>query len=70
MTVTTQTYRSYLPTKATRFRALRELMIWHQAWQEKNRLLRLDPDALRDLGITEAQRHDVTVAQIAARIRG
>jgi hypothetical protein len=48
---------------------LKEIALRHAAWQELQRLRRLDRDALRDMGLTEADRASVTVAQIAARMR-
>lgn len=51
-------------------KALREIGVWHAAWQEHQRVQKLDADALRDMGISEAERRSITIAQIAARMRG
>lgn len=46
------------------------LLIWNAAWQEYSRMKALDADALRDMGLTEADRDSVTVSQIARRMHG
>ena len=52
-----------------RISVLKSLFVWHAAWQEHRRLLRLDATELRDMGLTEADRRSVTVSQIVARMR-
>lgn len=51
------------------FAILKKLMIWNAAWCEYYRLQRLDPAALRDMGISAVSRRSVTVSEIAARMR-
>lgn len=46
-----------------------ELVTWHSAWVEKQNLMRLDTEALDDMGIKPDARKKVTVSEIAARIR-
>lgn len=57
-------------TAPRRHTILERLLIWNAAWREHARLQRLDPDELRDMGLTEADRATVTVRQIAARMLG
>ena len=49
---------------------VREILIWNRAWQEARRLRRQTDDALRDMGLTRADRDGVSVSDIAARLRG
>lgn len=49
---------------------IREVLIWNRAWQECRRLHRLTETELQDIGLTRADCDAITVAQIAARMRG
>lgn len=73
MTHRTQTFDSRF-SRATRpfpsIPVLREILIWNRAWQECRRLRRLTDAELRDMGLTRAGCDAVTVAEIAARMRG
>ena len=55
---------------APRFRIVTEILIWNAAWHEYRRLQRLDAAALDDMAVTRTARASVSVAQIAARMRG
>lgn len=48
---------------------LAQLLLLNRAFREYIRLQRLDAAALRDMGLTEADRRSVTLAGIAARMR-
>lgn len=53
-----------------RFWLLREPLVWNSAWREFRHLQTLDARALADVGLSPRMRDTITVAQIAARIRG
>ena len=53
-----------------RFRIFREVRIWNAAWREYRNLQTLDAAALADMAMSDAARASVTIAQIAARMRG
>lgn len=55
---------------APRFRIVKEILIWNAAWREYRRLHRLDAAALDDMAMTRTARATVTIAGIAARMRG
>ena len=46
-----------------------QLITWHAAWIEKQKLMRLDAAALHDMAIDPEARDNVTVSEIAARMR-
>lgn len=54
----------------TRLSLVAELVIWNRAWREWRALRRLDADRLSDAGLGTRDRDAITVAAIAARIRG
>jgi len=56
--------------KLPRFSLLKEILIWHAAWQENHRIQHLSKDALRDMGLTDADRASISIRQIASRMRG
>lgn len=71
MTRTTATLDITRPAPGLlRIPLLREIVIWNRAFREYQRLNRLDAAALRDMGLSEADRRSVTIASIAARLRG
>lgn len=56
--------------KFPRLRIIREILIWNAAWREYRHLQALDAAARADMGLSEADRASVSVAGIAARMRG
>jgi hypothetical protein len=47
---------------------LRRVRASHAAWRERHHIRNLDAAALRDVGLTGAQQHSVTVAEIVKRM--
>ena len=66
MTVLAKTARQSRTTR--RIGLVRYLMVWNEAWKEAQRLKRLDAEAMRDMGLPENAKIDVSVRDIMERM--